>query len=349
MDSEKNMQIRSAGGKFPLCDLPADYSFNGVDVVKCICAFLVCIIHIKPFAGDWTGAAPLNFALQNCLCRIAVPFFFVASGFLLFRKTDFCPEGTDRVKNYCLKTLRLLGTWTFLLFVGNRDHLWYLGALVFATALIGVMMRCGVKLRTMLIIAAVLYVIGLFGDAYAGFAAPLQRYMLFNALRKSYVILFRKTRNGLFFGLLYVLIGAAFAQKRIVMRSRTACAGFVVSMLLLGAEAYCLQRFSTPADYNMYVFLAPAVFFLFYLASHVQLRDHPVYKRMRVVGMLVFYLHLFVAFFVNLLFGTVENHWGLHLSAIHFAAILIPVTLLAVALERLSRTEKFSFLRYLYS
>lgn len=75
--------------KKPCCDYPVDYQFNGIDIVKFICAFLVCIIHIPPFKIDLFGFNNFNFWLQNYLCRIAVPFYFTASGFLLFRKTEF--------------------------------------------------------------------------------------------------------------------------------------------------------------------------------------------------------------------------------------------------------------------
>ena len=99
--------------------LPQNYQFNGIDIVKFICAIMICIMHVQPFSSDVSGFTKLNFWIQNFPCRIAVPFYFTASGFLLFRKTDFNNLNTDRIKNYSFKILRLLGTWTFLLFVGG--------------------------------------------------------------------------------------------------------------------------------------------------------------------------------------------------------------------------------------
>ena len=85
--------------------IPQDYQFNGIDIVKFICAFLVCVIHIPPFQTDLFGLNHLNFWLQNYLCRIAVPFYFTASGFLLFRKTEFNNLNQNRIKKYCAKIL----------------------------------------------------------------------------------------------------------------------------------------------------------------------------------------------------------------------------------------------------
>ena len=69
-------------------------NYNGVDLIKFICAFLVCMIHIPPLPTQTEDEVFLNkdiFGMINTLiqggvCRIAVPFFFVAAGFFLFKK-----------------------------------------------------------------------------------------------------------------------------------------------------------------------------------------------------------------------------------------------------------------------
>ena len=149
-------------------DFPADYQFNGIDIVKFICAFLICIIHIQPFNTAILGfdkLINLNFVFQQYLCRIAVPFYFTASGFLLFRKTSFNSLNVIRIKDYCFKLLRLLGTWTFILFVGERGHLWYLGALVLAVIILSVLIKKGLSLYYIIIISIVLFLIGVLGDS----------------------------------------------------------------------------------------------------------------------------------------------------------------------------------------
>lgn len=102
-------------------EFPKDHSFNGIDVVKLICAFLVVMIHIMAFPKHFPqGWSPdLNFWVKNYFTRVAVPFYFTAAGFLLFRKTELDPFDSKRTRDYCLKILRLLGIWIFLLFVGG--------------------------------------------------------------------------------------------------------------------------------------------------------------------------------------------------------------------------------------
>ena len=78
-------------------------NFNSIDIAKFVMAILVMSIHIS------TGLSPsTNDFLSNCLARIAVPFFFIASGFFFFRKTE-----NLEFKNL-IKTLKRI----FLLFLG---------------------------------------------------------------------------------------------------------------------------------------------------------------------------------------------------------------------------------------
>lgn len=60
-------------------------NYNSFDVAKFICSIMVVIIHVYPFGVQETPNifSHINFTLQNGLCRIAVPLFFVFSGFFL--------------------------------------------------------------------------------------------------------------------------------------------------------------------------------------------------------------------------------------------------------------------------
>lgn len=60
-------------------------NYSSLDIAKYICALLIIPIHVSPFTSDST----LNFYFVNVLARIAVPLFFVISGFLFFRKITF--------------------------------------------------------------------------------------------------------------------------------------------------------------------------------------------------------------------------------------------------------------------
>lgn len=329
--------------------LPHNYQFNGVDIVKFICAIMVCIIHIQPFSTDVSEVNKLNFWVQNFPCRIAVPFYFTASGFLLFHKTEFSFLNVNRIKNYSFKILRLLGTWTFLLFVGGTAQLWYLGALVLAVIILSVLIKNDIPMRWIALISFILFFIGLLGDSYYGFIEPLKRFFIPKLFIAGYETVFSTTRNGVFFGMIFVLIGALFAQKHIVINNAAAICGFAFSLVMLFFEIYLLRHYSHPKDYNILLSLLPSTFFLFYLALHIKLKNRPFYRSLRVVGMIIFFIHLFVKFFVGLAIETANNIMGINLTPFHFIITLSFTTILAVIIERLSKRNRFQWLKYLYS
>ena len=329
--------------------LPQNHQFNGIDIVKFICAIMICVMHVQPFSSDVYGFTKLNFWIQNFPCRIAVPFYFTASGFLLFRKTEFHNMNESRIKNYCFKILRLLGTWTFLLFIGGSVQLWYLGALVLAVIILSILIKKGIPMRWIVLISSVLYFIGLLGDSYYEFIEPLKQFLIPKLFIVGYETVFSTTRNGVFFGMIFVLIGALFAQKHIVINNAVAIFGFVFSLAMLFFEIYLLSHYSHPKDYNILISLLPLSFFLFYISTHIKLNNRPIYGSLRVIGMIIFFTHLFVNYFVGLAIEIANNKMGLNLTVFQFIITLSFTTILAILIERLSKTNRFQWLKYLFS
>lgn len=61
-----------------------------VDLLKYICALLVVSIHIAPLSSFFEViplTTYLNYGIQNYIARLAVPFYFAAAGFFLFRES----------------------------------------------------------------------------------------------------------------------------------------------------------------------------------------------------------------------------------------------------------------------
>ena len=216
--------------------------YNGIDLVKFLCAIMVFTIHIPPIQGDVSGFAKyLTFGLQHFLCRLAVPFYFVSSGFFLFKKMSPYDLSTETIKSYCFKILRLLGIWHVLLFVGGTGHLWYLGATVVAVTLLGVCFHFRIRFKYICILACLLYFVGLLGDSYHGIIAPLENITFFKYLFTGYESAFTTTRNGVFMGFVFVLMGAVFAWHHRNLQPRTSLIGLIVSMLCLSAEVFVLK------------------------------------------------------------------------------------------------------------
>lgn len=55
--------------------------------MRVICAIMVVVIHIPPF-GSIERFDTINYYLQQYVSRVAVPFFFITSGFFLAKKNS---------------------------------------------------------------------------------------------------------------------------------------------------------------------------------------------------------------------------------------------------------------------
>ncbi len=331
--------------------LSQDHAFNGVDLVKLLCAFLILMIHVKPFQTDidLLGFGPFNFWIVQGICRVAVPFYFVSSGFLLFRKSDLYPPNGQRIKGFAFKNLRLLGTWFVLLIVGEQYQLWFIGSLVFAVIILTFLLKKEVPLRILVLLAVVFFAVGLIGDAYSFLLEPLRAYSIPKVLLDAYETVFHSTRNGMFFGFVFVLMGALFAKKRIVLRPVTAWIGFAVSMAFLLAEAFLLHRFANSTKFNLLAFQLPAAFFLFYLASHLNLKNDPIFARLRSIGVLVFFLHMIADFFVKWTIEVANATLGFDISSLHFLMTVCLTVAVAIGVEYASQKEKLQWLKNLYA
>lgn len=96
------------GGAASLCAT----GFHSVDVMKVLMSWCVIVIHVNAMRDE--GALPL---VANSIVRLAVPFFFVTSGFLLWGKIDprrgVSPKSADdALAAYVRKSLIMYILWT---------------------------------------------------------------------------------------------------------------------------------------------------------------------------------------------------------------------------------------------
>lgn len=299
-------------------------NYNAVDLAKFICSILVMTVHIYPFGfSDETGPIRyMNDLFENYLSRIAVPFFFVCSGFFLYKKTTLPSFHFGPTKKYALRLLRLYFVWTLIyfplaykefpidekgmayailtyvkrcVFTGSYTHLWYLNAAIFAVLLISLLLYKKVSPPKMMGAALILYIIGLFAQSWFGFIAPLRESapVLWSMLKLVERII-ETTRNGLFEGFLFVGFGMLFAYYRFPISRKMSLFGFIFSMILMFAEFSLLEHFGFAREHDMYLFLVPASFFGFSLVYQIELPDRPIYKTLRTLNSLIFYSNLWV-------------------------------------------------------
>ncbi|MBB6671919.1 acyltransferase [Cohnella nanjingensis] len=327
-------------------------NYGGLDWLKLIAALLVVANHTSPL----TSVSPdADFLLSGILSRIAVPIFFMTSGFFYFRKLNGDPR-VDREAMYgYLRKIGKLYAVALLLYVplnlytgyftedfsayslmkdlvfdGTFYHLWYLPALLIGILLTTWLYRT-LPLPAMLAAAGLLYVVGLLGDSYYGlFKANEAFSQLYAGLFKA----FDYTRNGLFYAPIYLALGAWAAKRPQPERRPLANAGlFLVSLALMLTEGMLLNLAGMPRHDSMYIFALPAAYFLFRWALQWKGRSGRTFREWRVW---IYILHPIAIVLVR---GAAET---VHLEALlitnsllHYVAVCLVSIVLAVVAVRL--------------
>lgn len=356
-----------------LTDCQSIKQFPAIDLVKFICSILVVAIHVAPLG---TSASPavkvINFSIMHYIARLAVPFFFVCTGFLVFRRTNInelsmssSPVVHAR-KSYWLYLIwtliylpKILSEilsckngilWGCLLFIrkfiftGSFGPLWYLNATAFSLLMVTFMLRKKSGIRKMLVCAFVLYLIGLLPMAYVPVLYLLRPYaLIWNTLRLIEKIIIT-TGGAVFEGFLFVGIGALFAYKPIRLTNKQAVCGFILSMILLFMESFLLEYHGWSERHDVYFFLIPAVFFLFYIVSHLQLKSRPVYLYLRSISSLVYLLHMGVYTVLKKILPAVFSQ-----NCVLFLLTLSITLILSCVVIRISKAKRFAFIKRLFA
>lgn len=82
--------------------------YAGVEYFKLIAAFLVIAIHTSPLA---TYSETGDFVLTRIIARVAVPFYFMVSGYFLISRYAY---NTDKLKSFLKKMVVIYGISIFL-------------------------------------------------------------------------------------------------------------------------------------------------------------------------------------------------------------------------------------------
>lgn len=316
--------------------------FYGLDITKFICALLVITIHTAPLVEI---APNVNFYLVQVTARIAVPFFFLASGFLFFMKLNQAGtwkdgENLDALKRYLIRIGILYLCWSAIYFMftllswlkdgfqwvmlvryirdffltGSCYHLWFLPSLMVGMV-IAYFFYFKTTHRTALISVAVLYFLGMLINVYGNL---LNQIPVVSAVYKAYNAVFVTSRNGLFFAPLFLLMGAYFASTKSILTKRDAFIGMVISFVLLGLEATMLRSFHYMNDLtSLYLFLIPLEFFLFSWVVQLRPKEHKLYPFLRKSSLLIYVSHILFVMCISpiwkMLFHTAIGNLPLYL------------------------------------
>lgn len=289
--------------------------FCSLDLAKFIGAFLVVAIHQSPLSDFGEMASII---INQGIARIGVPLYFVISGYLFFRKIYNPVTGEFQKNNallykYCAHILLMYFVWTFfyyvcdfknyevrttfsfvwnILFVGGYFQLWYLLALVFAVFIIYQLLCSGTKMESLLVMAAVLYIIGLALDF--GYAKLFIKSNSFALIRTWFIELFpRGGANGLMFGVPMVAIGALFSTGKVRKIPFSYVISAIIILIIMPLEAILTFRCTTDGATNMWISIPFAVFFVMAaLLQHKDLAVSPkIAKMMRSLSTIIYLIH----------------------------------------------------------
>lgn len=262
--------------------------YRGLDIFRYIAALLVIAIHTYPLEQ----ISPVGeFIVTRVIARTAVPFFLMTTGAFLL--SDNCGN-KKRLYGFIRKTgvIYLIsiiiylplnfynkyftpdnGIWERLkdlLFDGTFYHLWYLPASILG----GILAFYGIRrlgYKKSFVIAAVLYVVGLFGDSYYG---VIKGIVPIKAMYDVFFAVSSYTRNGIFYAPVFMILGGIVMRgiggksgegHNIGSMAKKYAAGLVISMCVMTAEGFVLKHFEVQRHDSMYFFLLPVMFFLFSL------------------------------------------------------------------------------------
>lgn len=303
-------------------------SFPDLDIAKLIMAFMVVEIHTMPF--DDVGSGIITQIIGGVDC-VAVPFFFIASGFLCFRalaSQDFRSETSNasvRVRETIRKQLALYATWAILLLplallgahlrewdtvetalhivrgvllVGENDFtwpLWYLLASVVAFSLVYLLLREGVSPGAILLVSGAFLLFGYIIEFCLEWDdAPT----MISLLANLYSAVFSTARNGLFEGFFYVAVGMFIGFRW--GESRPCHIAWSVTGLAAGLVGCILV--SPSAHLPFCALLAVSLFLL--CVRRVSDKSHPWARKASTV---VYLVHMvFVIIFVYGIYGHTE-------------------------------------------
>lgn len=156
---------------------------SAIDIFRYICAAMVVAIHTEPF---YDINVHIGYFLQ-IITRIAVPFFFITSGYYYIRKSD---SGTRILKPFLLRILKTYALWSCLYFMvdffrwgymnikgflahcvysffltGSHYHFWFFPALTYSACFVALFYKLKLQ-KALLPVSFLLYTIGCLGCSY---------------------------------------------------------------------------------------------------------------------------------------------------------------------------------------
>ena len=254
-----------------------------IDLAKYIAALLVIAIHTALF---YDINDTLYFVTVDIICRMAVPFFAICSGYFLALKWEVSGRfNSDRNKTVFLrqwmKLIVLYLAWSILYLIysipswidtgwfsfhafidyaigavrsGSHYHLWYLLSMIYALPLLYACLNV-MKVKHLKYLAMILWLVKAASYGYARWM-PTPISAIFSLMNVSCL-------SGAVGILPFLLLGVCISNRK-TKSTKMYLLGFTISLTLLCVEAFILRsEGQTAVSYIVFTF--PTSYFLFNL------------------------------------------------------------------------------------
>ncbi len=302
--------------------------YSNLDYLKYIFAILILILHFRPFLYS---SDKLDLAFNNIVTRICVPFFFLITGYFVAKKEK---KNGDYIGLYIKKTIPLYLVWSILyipviiatvvlnfstiqayltslqmdmiwlvfllilafpvvlliafVYTGVYYHLWYFPALILSLLVLSKWKK-KFPLKYLLGISFLLLLFGATETYYGILPISIKEWIQY------YYNIFFTTRNFLFFGLFYVVLGYVMGNRKTVY-SPYCFLKLIVSIFFLILEGVLIRSLER-LNSNILLFCIPVVYYLFVSVLYLgKSRDS---SRMRELSKYYYFLHPAVIFFLQ--------------------------------------------------
>lgn len=341
--------------------------YNSLDLAKFVSAILIIIIHANPFTSY---SSLLSFSFRNIIAIVAVPFFFVTSGFLFFTKLNNLGEDDQKqyFKSYILRLCTMYLLWSAVYFVfvltewivhgfeafdiliyirdfffkGSYSTIWFLPALITAVAIVYFLHK-RFTYKTITLISVPFYIFACLGSSYYGLVDNLP---IIGNLFDAYFYVFDTVKNGVLFGWLYVALGG-YLSEEIEKKPLNTKYSFVLSVvffIFMAAETIGQKYFKLSTNgVDTKLLLVPLSIFLFTFIISVNIKSNGMFIWMRKLSLLMF---LSQRIFLTLFDWFLSDTFFVQNSLVYFVSILVLTLAFSVLFIKLS--DKAKILKQFY-
>lgn len=339
-------------------NLPALPSANqipldAIDLLKFV--FSICIIstHAVPLSGISELVTLLS---SQSVTRMSNSFFFICAGYFYARRATRKGWTFETMWGFIRRLLILYGAWTVLyipfiilesddgwmfcvkfiykfIFTGSFFHFWYFPSLISSVVLYHYLQK-RFNFLSIFCLGLLLYLFCLAGNSYW----KVGRLPVLKDVIDVWNSLFLTTRNLMMSGFIYVALGAQAFRTPLNLGFRTvSILAFTCAIFMIG-ESYLLKTYQIAKNYNCFLFMVPAAFFLFEagLKSSIKLKfDSVLIRNLSIVN---YCLHPML-----IRIGRLSNFLNYHKTILFLCVVACSLVIGFLIIK-----SKNKYIRYLY-